>query len=160
MESLVIESSSVKPIYIPGVATRNDNVFDYWNESITGAGSIDKAEWAYQSISEQVQLWYSEDPNIEVHVSSISVSRGSGSQRHLANLLDDRGILNSSGDAYLIQPEWVHQDLIFAFESVVKSTNWRATGRYATLGRTDYRLWHTAYTFLIDLDKVEGKHRN
>ena len=82
--------------------------------------NVDRAELAYEQISEQVQFWYSEDPTIEVHVSTIGVSRGTGSQRHLANLLDDRGILNSSGDAYLIEPEWVHQDLIFAFDSVVK----------------------------------------
>ena len=119
LEGLVAWTDTVKPLYIHGVATRNDNYFESQYEALTGDGSEDRAETAYKKLVKQVQKWHDENPNVEIHVSTVGFSRGTGSQRHFANLVDDLGIPDPSGSGYLIPPGGVHQDVMLIYDSVV-----------------------------------------
>ncbi|MEO0367948.1 MAG: hypothetical protein AAF197_04075, partial [Pseudomonadota bacterium] len=119
LEELVVESDRVSSFYVHGVGTRSATKLGSWFEMITGAGSIERAELAYRQLVEQVQDWYRENPNVEIHVSTIGFSRGVGSQRHFANLVEDLGIPNESCTGYLIEPGAVKQDLMFMYDGVV-----------------------------------------
>gem|GEM_PF-1080542 len=110
---------NIESRYIPGVATRNDNWVEEASESYSGDGSIDRAERAYEELKVLVKQWHDENPNVEIHVSTAGFSRGTGSQRHFANLVHERGIPDPNGDGYLIPPSGVYQDIMLMYDSVV-----------------------------------------
>ena len=119
LQKQVPRSDTIESIYIPGVATRNDSLGEEIYESAFGVGSKARALRAYEELKTQVQEWHDENPNIEIHISTAGFSRGTGSQRHFANLVHERGIPDPDGDGYLIPPGDVHQDVMLMYDSVV-----------------------------------------
>lgn len=119
LQEMVPNTDKVISEYIHGVGTRTDNLIEEGNECRTGAGSVERAEDAYDKFVHQVVIWQKETPDIEVHVSTAGFSRGTGSQRHFANLLHLHGVPDPDGDGYLIPPGGVHQDVMLMYDSVV-----------------------------------------
>ncbi len=120
MEDTIKESDTVSKEYTAGVGTDKNNTWleNAW-QSATGNGCEDIAEKMYQKFGKQVETWHEEDPDIEVHVSSVGFSRGDGSQRHFVNLVYERGVPDPDGDGYLIPPGGIYQDLMLSYDSVV-----------------------------------------
>ena len=120
IETLVpINNNDIYSNHEPGVATRNESLIDYYTEAITGEGSEERENLAYDRLVDEVHNWYAENPDIEVHVSTAGFSRGTGSQRHFANLVDEYGIPSPDGEGFLIEPGGVHQDVMLVYDSVV-----------------------------------------
>jgi hypothetical protein len=91
LQDLVSNTSVVRSSNIPGVGTDGGD-FDRYARGGTGDGMIARAERGYKEFKDQVDRWYDINNNAEFHISMAGFSRGSGSERHLANLLYDRGI--------------------------------------------------------------------
>ncbi|MCK9171812.1 MAG: DUF2235 domain-containing protein, partial [Treponema sp.] len=119
LEKMVPDTKYVSSEYLNGVATRNDSLIEELNESRTGEGSKDRAEEAYERFVTKVQEWYGDNPDVEVHVSTAGFSRGTGSQRHFANLIYRDGVPDPDGNGFLIPPGDVHQDVMLMYDSVV-----------------------------------------
>lgn len=90
LQEMVPNTGKVISEYIHGVGTRTENLIEETNECSTGAGSVGRAEDAYDKFTHQVIKWHDKNPDIEVHVSTAGFSRGTGSQRHFANLVHTR----------------------------------------------------------------------
>ncbi|BHH84967.1 tandem-95 repeat protein [Desulforhopalus sp. 52FAK] len=119
LQSLVPRSDNVGSEYIRGVATQTTNVIDEAYKSATGDECEQRAEDAYTLFCEKVKIWQDENPNVEVHLSTAGFSRGTASQRHFANLIQQRGCPDPDGEGYLIPPGGVHQDIMLMYDSVV-----------------------------------------
>ncbi|MDZ7839509.1 MAG: tandem-95 repeat protein [Gammaproteobacteria bacterium] len=89
LEDLIYEAPSVRSEYRPGVGT--DGGIDKLNYP-GGGGATERAEEAYDQLREQAQAWHKENPDVDIHVSLAGFSRGSGSARHFANLVYERGV--------------------------------------------------------------------
>lgn len=77
--------------YFNGVGTRAGFVGNLV-EGATGAGTIQRAEAAYDKFQAQATEWLAKDPNAEIHVHATGFSRGATSARHFLNLVDERGV--------------------------------------------------------------------
>ena len=119
LEQLVETNDRVSTFYVHGVGTRADTPLHSVYEMATGVGSEARAVQAYREFVTEVRDWHAQSPASEPHVITTGFSRGVGSQRHFANLLEDHGVPNSDCSGYLIAPGQVKQDLMFMFDGVV-----------------------------------------
>lgn len=119
LEQLVQPSERVASFYQHGVGTRSTTLLHSAYEMASGKGSLDRAEQAYREFVSEVRHWHQLDPNIEPHLVTVGFSRGVGSQRHFANMVEDFGVPNVSCNGYLIEPGAVQQDLMLMFDGVV-----------------------------------------
>lgn len=81
------KKDTVASLYLPGVATGDIALSKRVFESVTGDGSIDRAEQAFHELEQHVKHWRSQNKQCQVHVITLGFSRGTGSQRHFANLI-------------------------------------------------------------------------
>lgn len=119
LEQLVQENERVSAMYVHGVGTRAATPIHGLFEMATGSGTEQRAEMAYREFVTEVQQWHDQDPNIEPHVVTTGFSRGVGSQRHFANLVEDHGVANKECTGFLIEPGQVKQDLMLMYDGVV-----------------------------------------
>ncbi len=119
MEQLVKESPQVSAMYVHGVGTRSVTPVHSLVEMATGLGTEQRAEFAYREFVNSVQQWHAINPFSEPHIITAGYSRGVGSQRHFANLVEDHGVANKDCTGFLIEPGQVKQDLMFMFDGVI-----------------------------------------
>jgi len=89
LQELLPWTETIRSEYRSGVGT--DGVPDKLNYP-GGGGAAERAEEAYDKFREQAQAWHKEDPDADIYVSLAGFSRGSGSARHFANLVYERGV--------------------------------------------------------------------
>ena len=110
---------NIKSHYVPGPGTdyENDTAAERLLDAATGNSCAAAAEKAYKDFVLQAREWVAKDPNAEIHVSMAGFSRGSGTIRHFANLVHERGIPDGKG-GYLVPPGGVHQDVMLLYDTV------------------------------------------
>lgn len=122
LEELISEKNSnnsqIASIYFPGVATGDIPLSKRLYESITGDGSIQRAEKAFLELEQRTRIWKKQHSDCQIHIITLGFSRGTGSQRHFANMLDTHTLQDETG-ATLIAKEQLHQDLMLLFDSVI-----------------------------------------
>ena len=119
LEQLVLTNDRVSSMYVHGVGTRSSTPIHSVYEMATGVGSEARAKQAYREFVTEVHEWRDANPNAEPHLITTGFSRGVGSQRHFANLVEDHGVPNKECTAFLIEPGQVKQDLLFMYDGVV-----------------------------------------
>ena len=119
LEQLVATSETVSSMYVHGVGTRSHTPIHSMVEMATGTGSKSRAEQAYREFVSEVRQWHQQDPLSEPHLVTLGYSRGVGSQRHFANLVEDLGVPNQACTGYLIEPGAVQQGLMLMYDGVV-----------------------------------------
>lgn len=118
MQTLVSESTNVKSKYIRGVATQTSNMIEEAYKSATGDECEDRSKEAYDAFCEQAIAWHAENPNVEIHLSTVGFSRGATSQRHFANMVQRQGVPDPDGTGFIIPPGGVHQDVMVLYDTV------------------------------------------
>lgn len=98
-EASLPKNGAIKSDYFEGVGTRTNPLMAKI-EGATGWGSLERAERAYKQFTEQVDKWRKEDPNIQVHVHTMSFSRGGGSAIHFLNMVDQQGARPLAGGEF------------------------------------------------------------
>lgn len=93
------KTSVLKSDYYEGVGTRT-NYFMSKLQGAMGWGALERAERAYRQFIEQVEKWRKEDPDIQVHVHTMSFSRGGGSALHFLNMVDRQGARPVAGGEF------------------------------------------------------------
>jgi len=88
--------------YYHGVGTRENSVSRVIN-GMTGGGSEERAEAAFDDFQKQALAWLKEDPNAQIHVFAMGFSRGAASARHFLNLVDERGVPTDAGYKQFIE---------------------------------------------------------
>ncbi len=88
IDKLIPDTDTVTGIYIPGVGI--DGPVDKYVGGAFGEGRVQKANEAYDYFSTQVTNWHNKNPNVDIHLSTVGFSRGTGSQRHFANKQTNR----------------------------------------------------------------------
>ncbi len=119
LERMVSQNEQIHSSYVHGVGTRCQTLLHSVVEMATGFGTEQRAEMAYRNFVSQVQNWHEQNPSIEPHLVTTGFSRGVGSQRHFANLVEDYGVANRECTDFLIAPGQVKQDFMLMFDGVV-----------------------------------------
>lgn len=85
--------------YYNGVGTRENAVLRII-DGMTGNGSEQRAEQAFNDFQQKSLEWLKENPEAQIHVVAIGFSRGAASARHFLNLVDERGVPADGGRQY------------------------------------------------------------
>ena len=122
LESLISETNTVKPIYIPGVGT--DGVVDHNVGAALGHEVVERAEFAYEQFETEVVKLFDQNPDANVHLTTLAFSRGNASQVHFANLVHNNGVPDpkNPGD-FLIAPGEIQYDGFLAYDPVFTTTD-------------------------------------
>lgn len=93
------KSPILKSEYLEGVGTRTNFLNAKW-QGATGIGSLERAKRAYTLFRKQVDDWRKADQAIQVHVHTMSFSRGGGSAIHFLNMVDQQGAQPAAGGPF------------------------------------------------------------
>lgn len=86
--------------YVPGPGTQQHEPFTRLLDGAYGYTVDERAEQAYKLFIDQAWKWKQQDPDAQIHLASVSFSRGSEEAVLLARLVEARGIQDPSGAKY------------------------------------------------------------